>query len=263
MADLFSKSDAYEYYIGRWSVRLAPLFMEFAGVREGERVLDVGCGTGALSRAVLDATRSSEVVGVDPSESFTEYARERCAGPRAAFDVGNALDLCYPDSSFDKSLSMLVFHFIPEGGKAAGEMRRVTRQGGTVAACTWDGGGGMELGSSLREEARKLDPASNEILEENMCHNRQGQLPGAWNAAGLENVEETSLDIQLDLTSFDDYWLPYLGGVGRQGTYVKQLSSEGRDALREALRERFLPGGEDGPFTLGARAWAVRGTVPG
>ena len=142
MADMFSNTEAYENYMGRWSARLAPLFLNFAGIRDGERALDVGCGTGILSRAVAGAAPRSEVVGVDPSETFIEHARAQGDDPRVTFDVGNAMDLPYSDASFGQSLSMLVFHFIPDGGKAAGEMRRVTRPGGSVAACTWDTGDG-------------------------------------------------------------------------------------------------------------------------
>jgi SAM-dependent methyltransferase len=262
MADMFSKSDAYEKTMGRWSDLLAPLFLDFAGVSDGERVLDVGCGTGALCWAVLDAARTSEVVGIDPSESFTEHARERCGDPRAAFDVGDAQELPYPDASFEKSLSMFVFQFIPEGEKAASEMRRVTRPGGTVAACTWDAGGGMELTGTFWDEVGKLDPAARRRREENRRLFLEGEFTGLWNAAGLENVEETTLEIQCELASFDDYWLLFLQGATPMGAYVESATPEGRDALREALRKRFLPDGEDGPFTLGARAWAVRGRVP-
>lgn len=261
MTDMFSKSEAYENLMGRWSDRLAPVFMEFAGVRDGERVLDVGCGTGALCRALLEATRRSEVVGVDPSEPFIAYARAQCAGPRAAFDVGDALDLPYPDASFDQSLSLLVFQHIPDGEKAAGEMRRVTRPGGSVASCTWDGEGGNELTSTFWDEVNKLDPAARKQRGETRLFHR-GQFTGLWEAAGLQNVEETGIEFRMEFTSFDDYWPPFLQGATPMGAYVKGLSPEGREALREALRKRFLPEGKDGPFTLGGRAWAVRGTVP-
>ncbi|MBI3126179.1 MAG: methyltransferase domain-containing protein [Candidatus Tectomicrobia bacterium] len=261
MADMFSKSEAYESLMGRWSDRLAPVFMEFAGVRDGGRVLDVGCGTGALCRAVLDAAPLSEVVGVDPSEPFIAYARERCADPRAAFDVGDALNLPYPDASFDQTLSLLVFQFIPEGEQAAEEMHRVTRPGGTVAACTWDGEGGFELTSAFWDEAGKLDPALKKRGDSRLF--RRGQFSRLWDAAGLQDVEETGLGIQMDFASFDDYWLPFLQGATPMGAYVKALVPEGREALREALWKRFLPGGEDGPFALGGRAWAARGKVPG
>ena len=262
MTDMFSKAAAYENFMGRWSAHLAPLFMDFAGVSDGERVLDVGCGTGVLSWAVVGATPRSEVVGVDPSEPFIEYAREQCADPRVTFEVGNALELSYPDASFGQSMSMLVFHFIPEGKKAAGEMRRVTRPGGSVAACVWDGDGGLEMASAFCDEAVKLDPAAEDKREKYLNHNRQGDLTELWKATGLEMVEETTIELQMDFTSFDDYWFPFLQGVGPVGAYINDLSRESRDTLQEALRKRFFPGGEDGPFSLGARAWAVRGTVP-
>ena len=264
MSDQFSKAEAYDDYMGRWSIRMAPLFLDFAGVRDGERMLDVGCGTGVLSRALSGAAPSSDVVGVDPSEPFIEYARAQGDDSRVTYEVGNALELSYPDASFGQSLSMLVLHLIPEAETVAGEMRRVTRPGGLVAACTWDiGGGGLELVSSLWDEAVKLDPAAEELrAERTLKYNRRGQLTELWEATGLENIEETGIELGMDFTSFDDYWLPFLQGVGPVGAYVKDLSPEVRDALREALWNRFLPGGEDGPFTLGARAWAVRGTVP-
>ncbi len=142
------------------------------------------------------------------------------------------------------------------------EMRRVTRPGGAVSACVWDGSGGMEITGSIWEEAPKLDHTAKEKLEDRLLHNRQGQLTALWDAAGLENVEETRLEFRAEFTSFDDYWLPFLHGVSPAGAYIEDLSPEGRDALREALRKRFLGEKPDGPFTLGARAWAVRGTVP-
>ncbi len=223
----------------------------------------MGCGTGALSRAVVDAAPRSEVVGVDLSEPYIEYARSQRADPHITYDVGNALDLSYPDASFGQTLSMIVLHIIPETEKAAGELRRVTRPGGTVAACTWDSGdGGLELASTLWAEAARLDPAAEEKLKTKFRYNRRGELTGLWKEIGLENVEETALEFGMDFTSFDDYWLPFLQGVGPQGAYIQDLSPEVRDALREAMRKRLLPGGEDGPFSLGARAWAVRGTVP-
>ena len=262
MAEMFSNASSYEKFMGRWSARLAPLFVKFARVRDGDRVLDVGCGTGSLVEAVASLTRRSEIVGVDPTPGFIAYSRQRFADPRITFDQGSAFELPYPDSSFDQSLSMLVLHLIPTPDKAASEMRRVAKPGGSVAACTWDGSGGMSLSSICWSEAIRLDPAAEERAERpRHCH-LKGQLGDLWKATGLEDVEETDIDIRMDFNSFDDYWLPILDGVGPAGVYVADLSDEGRDALREGLRKRLLGGRPDGPFVLRARSLAVRGTVP-
>ena len=259
---MFSNASSYDRYMGRWSAKLAPLFATFAGIRDGDRVLDVGCGTGSLIHAVADLTHRSEIVGIDPTPGFIAYARQRFTDPRITIDQGSALELPYPGGSFDQAMSMLVLHLIPAPDGAATEMRRVTRPGGTVAACTWDGSGGMELNSILWSEAIRLDPAAEARAERAMHCNLEGQLEQLWKATGLDAVEETTLDIRMDFSSFDDFWLPYLEGVGPTGGYVAGLSNDGRDALREQLRSRVLGGRSDGAFSLGARAWAVRGRVP-
>ena len=263
MVDMFPNATAYERLMGRWSERLAPLFLDFAAVQDGGRVLDVGCGTGALVDAVVKRGAGSTVVGIDPSQPFIDYARQRFPGPRFGFDSGDGMALPYPDASFECSLSLLVFQFIPQPEKAASEMRRVTRPGGTAAACVWDsGGGGLEMAKIFWEEAGKLDPAAAAGPERNSRCNRAGELTQMWQAAGLQNVEEVGLEIRTDFSSFDDYWVPYSSGVGPQGIYNNRLSAGQREALREALRRRLLGNGPDRPFSLRAGAWAVRGTVP-
>lgn len=262
MAEQFSNASSYDKFMGRWSARLAPLFAEFAQVRDGDRVLDVGCGTGSLIQAVANLTCRSEIVGVDPTPGFIAYARQRFADPRITFDQGSAFELPYSGSFFDQSLSMLVLMLIPTPDKAASEMRRVTKPGGTVAACTWDGAGGMELVSIFWSEANRLDPAAEARSESPKHCNLKGQLSELWKATGLKDVEEAAIDIRMDFNSFDDYWLPMLEGVGPTGVYVADLSDEGRDALREGIRKQLLGGRSDGPFVLRARSWVVRGTVP-
>jgi ubiquinone/menaquinone biosynthesis C-methylase UbiE len=150
MAQMFANAIGYQQLMGRWSVRLAPLYVEFAKLRDEGRVLDVGCGTGALVKVVAGITRQSEIVGVDPAQSFVDYARTQITDRRIKFEVGDAMHLPFPTASFDQTLSLLVMMFIPEPERAAKEMKRVTRPGGTVSACTWDRDG-LELASIFWE----------------------------------------------------------------------------------------------------------------
>lgn len=257
---MFSDAAAYEAMMGRWSSRLAALFLDFAQVGDADRVLDVGCGTGSLVNGILERTRRARVVGIDPAEAFVEFARARFAGARATFDCGSAFHLPYPDASFDHSLSLLVFQFLKQPGAAAAEMRRVTRSGGTVAACTWDRAG-QEMSELFWEESVRLDPGAEARSQRpNVC-NQAGQLAELWRATGFEDVREATVEMSTGFTCFDDFWLPYTKGVGPQGLYVASLSPEKRDLLRDALRKRFV-GERDRPFSLRAAALAVRGTRP-
>lgn len=255
---MFSDAIAYEAMMGRWSSRLAALFLDFAEVGDAERVLDVGCGTGSLAQGILERTRRARVVGIDPVQAFVDYSRARFPDSRASFDCGSAFKLPYPDASFDRSLSLLVFQFLREPGTAASEMRRVTRTGGTVAACTWDRTG-QEMSDLFWEECVRLDPGAEEKAQRPKVCNQAGQLAELWGATGFEDVSEVTLEMRTDFTSFDDFWLPYTKGVGSQGVYVASLSLEHREVLRDALRKRFV-GEQDRPFSLRAAALAVRGT---
>ena len=257
MAELFSDALAYEDLMGRWSVRLAPLFAEFARVADGARVLDVGCGTGSLVQFLVGTTRRSQIVGIDPVAPFVEYARGRVKDPRVSFEVGDALALPYPPASFDGALSLLVFHFIPDADKAAREMRRVTRPGGTVAACTWDRS--MELSALFWNVASELDPSVEAKRPQRL--NQAGQLGELWRATGFRDVEERALEISMDFGSFEDYWKPLEKGVGPQGAYLVALAPERRKALRHALEAHLRARGAPGAFSLRAKALAVRGTA--
>ncbi len=257
----FFNAEAYERLMGRWSRRLAPLLIDFAEVREGDRVLDVGSGTGSLALAI-NATRRSEVVGIDPSAAYVEHARTRTADPRVRFDVGDAQMLPYPDASFDKCLALLVINLIPDARKAVAEMRRVTRPGGRVAVAVWDYGDGMTMLHTFWDAAVALNPAAEPRHEGHMPYCRMGQLSALLTESGIEEVEETDRSIPMDFASFDDFWLPFLGGQGPSGSYVTGLPPNRQRALQERLRNELLGGKPDGPFTLKARAWAVRGTTP-
>lgn len=262
MAEMFANALGYEEMMGRWSARLAPLFVSFARIPGSGRVLDVGCGTGVLVRTLAATSPAFSIVGVDPARPFIDYARTRFDDARIAFECGNALDLPFPTGAFDHALSALVLMFVPEPGKAAREMRRVTRRGGTVAACTWDRDG-LEMTSVFWEEAVRLDPEVEARSQRPRHANRPGELAALWRAAGLQDVEETALEMPMEFGSFDDYWQPHLQGVAPQGVYVASLQPERREVLREAIRRRFLADRPDGAFTLRAKALAVRGTAPG
>lgn len=261
MAQMFASALGYERLVGRWSAKLAPRFTEFSGLHDCERILDVGCGTGVLTSSIATATISARITGVDVAEPFLAYARASIRNPRVDFQRADAGALPFANATFDQSLSLLVISFLPQPAQAASEMRRVTRPGGTVAACTWDGKG-LELSSIFWQEAERLDPSASSRAERPRHSNSQGQLEQLWRTTGLQDVVEAPLEIGTDFESFDDYWQPFLLGVGPQGVYVKELTLERREALREALRERLLPGGRDGPISLRASAWTVRGTVP-
>ena len=259
---MFAESDAYELFMGRWSVRLAPLLVTFAAVAERDVVLDVGSGTGALASTLIRTNPSVRVTGVDPSSTYVRYAQTRIAGDQARFVVGDAQALEMADASFDKTLSLLVMNFIPDAAKALREMVRVTRPGGTVAAAVWDYGDGMQMLRVFWDEAVALDPAVAARDERNMPLCRSGELAALWRTTGLERVEEQPLVIDLAFASFDDYWRPFLGGQGPAGAYATSLPPARRATLEARLRDRLLGGRGDAPFTLRGRAWAVKGFVP-
>jgi len=259
---MFSESDAYERFMGRWSRRLADRLVEFAGVRDGETVLDVGSGTGSLSAAILQRTTTTRVVGIDPAKEYVAAAARRVGGTRAAFEVGDAQRLRFGDASFDRTLSLLVVNFIPDRDAALREMIRVTRPAGVIAAAVWDYGGRMEMLRIFWDEAVALDPAVEPRDERHMPLSREGELAALWTKQGLREVVGMPLEITQVFSSFDDYWRPFLDGQGPAGAYAAKLAEAPRAALEARLRQRLLRERADGPITLTARAWAVKGVVP-
>jgi SAM-dependent methyltransferase len=231
-------------------------------VRNGDDVLDVGSGTGSLAATVEGGMPASEVVGVDPSEGFIAYAQKNAKSPRVRFEVGDAQALKFKDASFDNTLALLVMNFVPDENKAVAEMRRVTRAQGTVSACVWDYDAEMQMLRFFWDEAVALDPAIEPKDERHMKLSRQGQLGDLWKKAGLTNVKEEPLVIDQAYSSFNDYWEPFTNGAGPGGAYVVSLSQGHREQLESGMRKRLLGDRQDGPFTLKARAWCVRGEVP-
>jgi SAM-dependent methyltransferase len=261
-AKMFTVSSGYERYMGRWSRLLAPGYIAFVNLKDGDRVLDVGTGTGSVASAIAASMKSSQVVGIDPSEAFIAAAKRNAKSARESFEIGDAQKLRFADATFDQTMSLLVMNFIPDHGKALAEMRRVTRPGGVVSACVWDYGEGMESLRIFWDEVVALDPAAEPKHERNMKLTRQGQLGGLWKSAGLANLQEKPLVIDQAFASFDDYWGPFLTGVGPGGAYVVSLPEERRKQLEARMRSRLLGDRTAGAFTLKARVWCVRGEVP-
>lgn len=244
---------AYDSFMGRYSILLAPQLADLAGVAEGQRALDVGCGTGALTGELAERLGASSVSAVDPSAPFVAYVRDRY--PRVEVQEADAERLPFSDDSFDATLAQLVVHFMSHPVDGLAEMSRVTRPGGVVAACVWDHAGGHGPLSVFWKAARDLD---HDVEDESaLAGTREGHLAELMTAAGLGGIEERALTVAVEHPSFEEWWEPFTLGVGPAGTYVAGLADGRRAALRERCRE-VLP---DAPFILTARAWAARGVA--
>jgi len=255
----WGKGDAYEPYVGRWSRLVAARFIDWLATPPDGRWLDVGCGTGALTETILGTARPSSVRGVDSSDGFVGFARDRISDPRATFEVADALHLPGDDSSHDYTVSGLVLNFVPNQARALGEMKRVTREGGLIAAYVWDYAQGMELMRYFWDAAVQLDADAaslDEGLRFPIC--RPEALQSLWEQSTLEVVSVVPIDIDTVFRDFDDYWSPFLGGQGSAPSYAMSLDDSARDELRLLLQRR-LPTDDEGRIRLRARAWAVRG----
>ncbi len=244
-------AEAYDRFMGRYSLLLAPQLADLAGVRRGQRVLDVGCGPGSLTAELVKRLGPAAVAAVDPSQPFVAAARAR--NPGGTVLLASAEQLPFPDHAFDAALAQLVVHFMSDPVAGLAEMARVTRRDGVVAACVWDHAGGQGPLSLFWQVARELDP---EVDDESLlAGTRQGHLGELFAAAGLREVEETIVSAGLEHPSFDEWWEPFTRGVGPAGSYAASLDPERQAELRERCRT-LLPAA---PFVLTARAWAARG----
>ncbi len=244
-------ADAYDRFMGRYSIPLAPRFAALAGVVAGQRVLDVGCGPGALTAELVLRVGAAAVDAVDPSEPFVAAARER--HPGVSVQRASAEHLPFADRMFDAALAQLVVHFMADPAAGLREMARVTRRDGVVAACVWDHAGGRGPLSGFWDAARELDPDAAD--ESQLAGAREGHLGELFDAAGLREIEETYLEVSAEHPTFEEWWEPFELGVGPAGASTARLDPERRAELRERCRER-LP---DAPFVVTARAWAARG----
>lgn len=260
VSDTWERGSPYEYYVGRWSRQVAPAFLAWLDLPARLRWLDVGCGTGALSAAIIDHCAPASVTGVEPSAGFLATAAENLAG-RAVLHPGDACALPLADGAVDVAVSGLVLNFIPDLPAALAEIARVTADGGTVAAYVWDYAGRMDLMRHFWAAAAELDAqaaALDEGVRFPLC--RPEALRSRFAAAGFARIEVTALDIPTRFAGFEDYWQPFLGGQGPAPAYAMSLEAGARERLREALRSR-LAVAADGSIALTARAWAVRAVV--
>ena len=248
-------AQAYDDYMGRWSRLLSPQLADLAGVRAGDRALDVGCGPGALTAELAARLGPDAVAAVDPSLPFVEAARER--HPSVDVRQASAEDLPFEDGAFDAALAQLVVHFMKDPVAGLREMGRVTRAGGVVTACVWDYAGGQHPLGPFWDAARELDPDVED--ESHLPGTREGHLTELFGEAGLRSIAETTLPVTRAYPDFDAWWEPFTRGVGPGGAYVARLDETARLALRERCRE-MLP---SSPITITARAWAARGVVRG
>lgn len=244
-------ADAYDRFMGRYSTLLSPQMADLADVAPGQRVLDVGCGPGALTAVLVDRVGADHVTAVDPSEPFVAAAATRFPGVDVR--VGSAEALPLEDDSFDAAIAQLVVHFMTDPVAGLREMRRVTRTGGVVASCVWDHAGGRGPLGTFWRTAAELDPTV--VDESDLPGAREGHLGQLFEAAGLTDVQTSVVTAIREHPSFEDWWEPYTGGVGPAGTYVARLEPAARDRLRERLRE-LMP---SGPFVVESIAWAARG----
>jgi SAM-dependent methyltransferase len=243
-------AEAYDRFMGRYSSPLAPLFADFAGVSEGQIVLDVGCGPGALTSELVQRLGPESVTAVDPSEPFVAALEERQPGVQV--QQAAAEELPFEDASFDAALAQLVVHFMTDPVAGLAEMRRVARAGSVVAASVWDHGGDAGPLSLYWEVVREVDPSN--AGESQLAGATFGDLTRLFELAGLADIEEEALTVEVEHATFDEWWEPYTLGVGPAGAYVAGLDPERQEELRERCRER-LP---DAPFVISARAWVAR-----
>jgi len=257
--EVWTSGDFYEPYVGRWSRRVAAEFIRWLDLSEGKQWLDVGCGTCALSETILDLANPEKVTGVDRSEGYVEFARQRVVNSHAEFEVGDAQALSVESGGYDAVVSGLVLNFVPQPSQMISEMRRAAQKDGMVALYVWDYAGKMQMLRHFWNAAAILNPGTQDLDEGRrfpICS--PDVLTKLFQDAGLTGIETRPIDVSTDFKDFDDFWLPFLSGQGPAPGYVMSLSEEQRTQLRERI-QNSLPFALDGSIPLVARAWAVRG----
>jgi SAM-dependent methyltransferase len=247
---------AYERLIGCWSRSAAPAFVEFAHAGDAQRVLDLGCGTGALTGALVDRWPQAAITGIDLRPDYLQACRAAWPDPPRFFVQGDVMDLPFGDGHFDAALSMLLLMLVPDPARVLAETRRVLRPGGSAAAATWDDAR-FDLIREFWQEARALDPQAPVAEGRRHCVSA-GALQQLWRAAGFGRVVEGRIDLEMRFDDIDAIWSALAAGVGPAGAYASALPADRRDALRQRLERRWSPRRRPG-LRFGAALLVVRG----
>lgn len=261
MNDPWSSGNAYERFMGRWSFPVAQIFLKWLAVPPEMTWLDVGCGTGTLTKLILEAQKPLKIISIDSSDEFISYAKKNLNNPSVQFKVCKAESLDTESGSIDVVVSGLVLNFIPQPEVAIHEMIRVSKPGGIIGIFLWDYSDGMKMLRYFWDAAAVLDNRAKEFdegLRFPLC--RKGQLEELFRKTGLKNVEAISIEINTFFKNFNDYWKPFLGNVGPAPAYAMSLDYENRKQLELKIRN-YLPVNKDGSISITARAWAAKGTV--
>lgn len=260
--DAWAAAENYERYMGRWSRAVAAGFLDWLAPPAEADWLDVGCGTGALSAAILKAAAPRSLVAVEPARGFRARAEEALADPRAQVLAGEAEALPVTPGSADVAVSALVLNFVPDRAEALAEARRALRPGGRLGFYVWDyPGGGMEMLAAFWEAARTLDPHAADLDEaRRFAFCTPDALVALARGAGFRGLEAAPIEVPTRFASFEDFWDPFTLGTGPAPGYCASLATETREALRDRL-DTELPRDADGGIELRARAWAVKGTT--
>ncbi|HEU5274521.1 MAG TPA: class I SAM-dependent methyltransferase [Xanthobacteraceae bacterium] len=255
---LFADGEAYERLMGRWSRVAGEIFLEWLDIPANCRWLDVGCGNGAFTEALIERCAPVEIVGLDPSEGQLAFARTRPGARSAKFRIGDAHELPFGEERFDIAIMALVVTYLSEPGKAVSEMARVVRPGGWVATYTWDIPGAGTPVHPIYVAMESLGMAAPRPPA--AAASRCDALRALWEDAGLELIETRVIRIPVVYSDFDDFWDANSAPAGASGKAIHDLSPAARERLRARVREQ-LPLGSDGRIAYESFANAVKGRV--
>ncbi|MEN8192035.1 MAG: class I SAM-dependent methyltransferase [Bacteroidota bacterium] len=258
IGDTWNSGNPYEYFMGRWSSLMAPEFLKWLNISPNLEWLDIGCGTGALSEAIVEHCNPLNISCIDPSEGFLEMAKERLS-INGDYIVGNVSNMPIANERFDIIVSGLALNFFPNVSSALSEMKRVSKLNGTIAAYVWDYADRMDYLRYFWDAAYQIDSKSRELDEGirfPICNS--DNLKNTFQQAGLSDIESTFLDIDTIFKSFEDFWNPFLGGQGPAPSFLASLTKELQEELKVNIRN-ILPVESDGSIRLLGRAIAIQG----